>query len=187
MTTKEKQDRICLGAIVGVHGIRGELKVKSWTASDQDIGNYGLLENEDGTRSFELKVVGRSKELLRCKIKGVEDRNAAEALIGTALYVERAALPALEEEEYYQADLIGLKVVDQSSSCVAGKVVGFYNFGAGDILEIKLSATGKTELIPFTRQYVPEIDIANGKIVVSAAIMNFADDDTDKKETADEN
>ena len=158
MTTKEKKDRICLGAIVGVHGIRGELKVKSWTASDQDIGNYGLLENEDGTRSFELKVVGRSKELLRCKIKGVEDRNAAEALIGTALYVERAALPALEEEEYYQADLIGLKVVDQSSGCVAGKVVGFYNFGAGDILldngsglsrQSRVTARAMTQLISY--------------------------------------
>ncbi len=181
MTTTKKQKRICLGAIVGVHGIKGEVKVKSWTASDQDIGSYGLLENEDESRLFELEVIGRSKELLRCKIKGVNNRNAAEALIGTALYVNRDVLPDLEEEEYYQADLIGLDVVEQASNQIAGKVSGLYNFGAGDILEIKLAATGKTELIPFTRRYVPQVRIAEGRIVVSTLLMNFAADDEDKE------
>ena len=182
--TRNNQNRVCLGAVVGVHGIKGEVKVKSWTSADTDIDRYGKLENEDGSRLFELKVVGRSKELLRCKIKGVDDRNAAEALVGTALYVKRDVLPELAEEEYYQTDLIGLDVLEQSSAQTVGQVAGFYNFGAGDILEIKLSATGKTELIPFTRQYVPEIDIANGKVIVSAAITDFV---ADEERTGDEN
>ncbi len=179
---ERNEKSVCLGAIVGVHGIKGEVKVKSWTEKDRDIGSYGVLHDKSGSREFCLKVVGHSKELLRCKIKGVEDRNAAEALIGTELYVSREALPNLEEEEYYQADLIGLKVIEQTSSSEVGKIVGFYNFGAGDILEIKLKENGKTEMIPFTKVYVPEINIKEGFVVVSQALMAFAEEDK-----ADEN
>ena len=176
MTTMNEK-RVCLGAVVGAHGIRGEVKVKSWTETDRDIGAYGALQNKDGTKSFVLKVTGHSKELLRCKIKGVVDRNAAEALIGTELYVNRDVLPQLEEEEYYQTDLIGLDVIEQSSGQNIGKVVGIYNFGAGDILEIKLKSTAKTEMIPFTKQYVPEVKIADGCVVISSALINFTGDD----------
>lgn len=182
MTKKDQNNRICLGAIVGVHGIRGEVKVKSWTEADQDVGAYGVLENEDGSRSFNLRVTGRSKELLRCKIKGVDDRNAAEALIGTRFYVDRDVLPELEEEEFYQADLIGLDVVYESDKQKVGKVSGIYNFGAGDILEIKISSTGKTEMIPFTKQYVPEVSVTKGYVTVSALTLNFAKDEEDDNE-----
>lgn len=177
MTTREQNNRICLGAVVGVHGIKGEIKVKSWTACDRDIGAYGVLEDKNGLRSFELKVTGRSKELLRCKIKGIDDRNAAEALIGTELYVCREALPELEEEEYYQADLIGLRVIEKSSGQEAGTVAGVYNFGAGDILEISVNPSGKTEMIPFTREYVPEVSVKGGYVTVSSLLMNYAEDD----------
>lgn len=180
-TNSEK--RVCLGVIVGAHGIRGEVKVKSWTEADYDIGAYGKLQNKDASKLFVLKVVGHSKELLRCKIKGVDDRNAAEALIGTELYVSRDVLPELEEEEYYQTDLIGLKVIEQSSGQNIGVVSGIYNFGAGDILEIKLQSTGKTEMIPFTKQYVPEIKISDGCVLVSSALNNFADDGKDGNES----
>ena len=174
---QNSEKQVCLGAIVGVHGIKGEVKVKSWTEKDRDIGTYGVLHDKSGSKELCLKVVGHSKELLRCKIKGVDDRNAAEALIGTELYVNREALPDLDEEEYYQADLVGLKVIEQESSSEIGKISGIYNFGAGDILEIKLKVNGKTEMIPFTKVYVPQINIKEGFVVVSEALSSFADEE----------
>lgn len=176
----ENTERVCLGAIAGVHGIKGEVKVKSFTEVDSDIDQYGPLENKEATKKFSIKVTGRSKELLRVKIKGVEDRNAAEALIGTALYVNKDVLPELEEDEYYHSDLIGLKVIEKTSNQEAGKVEGVYNFGAGEILEIKVNATNKQEMIPFTKQYVPEVNVKEGYIIVESAMMNFAADDKEE-------
>ena len=177
-------NKICLGAVVGVHGIKGEVKVKSFTADDVDVEAYGKLENKDGSKSFALKVVGHSKELLRCKIKGINDRNAAEALIGTELYVNRDVLPELDDEEYYLADLIGLKVLEKSTDEEVGTVAGVYNFGAGDILEIKVAATNKLEMIPFTKEYVPDVNVCNGYITVSSVLMKYAADD--EKDASDE-
>lgn len=179
----EKKERICLGVIVGVHGIKGEVKVKSWTSDDDSIDSYGPLQTKDCSRSFALRVLGRSKELLRCKIKGIDDRNGAEALIGTELYVNRDVLPDLEEEIYYQTDLIGLDVLEQSTNRKVGTISGVFNFGAGDILEIRLDISGKQEMIPFTRQYVPELHIKEGFVTVSSSGMNFAADD---EETSNE-
>ena len=104
----EKSERICLGTVVGVHGIKGEVKVKSFTEVDRDLDKYGPVENKAGDKVFSVKVTGHSKELLRVKIKGVDDRNLAETLVGTEFYVSKSALPEPEEDEYYHADLIGL-------------------------------------------------------------------------------
>lgn len=173
---KDDLNRICLGAIVGVHGIRGEVKVKSYTATDTDIGSFGALSNEDESQTFVLKVTGRSKELLRCKIKGVDDRNKAETLIGTKFYIRRDRLPELTQtDQYYLADLVGLKVLDMQN-CEVGKVSGLYNFGAGDIVELKLSE-GKTEMLPFNRVYVPEVNIKEGFVRVCSVSLNFAPDE----------
>ena len=174
MKAENKMEQVCLGVITGVHGIRGEVKVKSFTTDEVDVASYGKLNNKDGSKSFALKVVGRSKELLRCKIKGVDDRNAAEALIGTELYVNRNVLPELDEEEYYLADLVGLKVIEQSSNQEVGTIAGVYNFGAGDILEIRINANNKLEMIPFTKEYVPEIRLQEGYVIVSSTLMNYA-------------
>ena len=174
-------ERICLGKITGVHGIKGEVKIKSFTSDDIDIEKYGKLENKESTMFFTLKVIGRSKELLRCKIKCINDRNAAEALIGTELYVNREVLPELDEEEYYLADLIGLKVIEQSSEEVKGTVAGVYNFGAGDILEIKVLSSGKLEMIPFTKEYVPEVKVSQGYLTVKSVILNYAPEDEEEK------
>ena len=184
MKAENKMEQICLGKIVGVHGIKGEVKVKSFTADDTDISAYGKLESKDGSKTFVLKVVGHSKELLRCKIKGIDDRNVAETLIGTELYVNRDVLPELDDEEYYLADLIGLKVFEQASENEVGIVAGVYNFGAGDILEIKVNATNKLEMLPFTKEYVPEVKVCDGYVKVSATLMNYAPDD--EKEFSDE-
>ena len=172
--------KICLGKIVGVHGIRGEVKVKSYTELDKDLGSYGDLEDKNSTQKFTLKVTGHSKDLLRVKIKGVDDRNKAETLIGIELYAKRDVLPEVQAEDvFYEADLVGLEVLDDQKNKVA-KVIGFYNFGAGDILEIKLQ-TGKAEMLPFNKAYVPEINLEEGYIIVTSTGMVFSEDEEDSK------
>ena len=156
--------KICLGAIVGVHGIRGEVKVKSFTEDENNLTSYGMLSDESGIRKFELKIVGHSKELLRVKIKGVDDRNVAESLIGTGLYVERTKLPSTAEEEFYHTDLIGLMALDVQGNKV-GVVNALYNFGAGDLIEIK-TTENRLEMLPFTKAFVPDINLKEGFIIV---------------------
>lgn len=169
-------NRICLGAIVGVHGIKGEVKVKSFTEVPEDIDQYGEVENESGSRKFTIKVTGHSKELLRVKIKGVDDCDEAITLKGTGFYVSKEVLPDLEEEEFYHSDLIGLEARSQESNNFVGEVIGIYNFGAGDMLEIKTSETGKSEILPFTKEYFPTVNIKDGYIIV-ASFLNFAEDE----------
>ena len=179
----ENKDRICLGAIVGVHGIRGEVKVKSFTENERDIAAYGEVEDKSGLRKFQLKIVGHSKELLRVKIAGVDDRNQAEELIGTGFYVSKSVLPALAEEEFYHADLIGLALKESASGTEIGKVEGLYNFGAGDLIDIRLKGKKSTEMLPFNRQYVPEINIKDGYIIVTS-LEDFAEDQTNESSDA---
>ena len=163
-------DKLLLGAIIGVHGIKGEVKVKSFTQIPEDIDQYGLLEDKSGAKKFDLRVIGQSKGVLRVKIKGVDNRNTSENLIGTELYIDRNLLPELEDEdEFYHTDLIGLCVKTKEGEEI-GKVLELHNFGAGDLLEVKLTS-GKTELLPFTETFVPEIDINNGIIISDDAIQ----------------
>lgn len=171
------EKRVCLGKIVAAHGLRGEVKVHSYTAHPADIDKYGEVENKDATQKFKIKVVGPHKETLRLKIEGVTDRNAAEALIGTEFYVNRNVLPQLPREEYYLTDIIGLKVYLNNLDKEIGTVVRFSNFGAGEIMEIKISGKKETEMLPFTKQYVPTINLEEGYIIVSSATMVFADDE----------
>ena len=174
------EKKICLGKIVGVHGIRGEFKVKSFTSIDRDIANYGELEDKNAQRKFSLKVTGHSKDLLRVKIKGIDDRTIAETLIGTELYAPRGVLPeVIADDVFYETDLVGLAVFDDNKNEIA-KVIGFYNFGAGDILEIKLK-TGKTEMLPFNKGYVPEVNLDEGYIIVTSTGMVFLEDEEEAK------
>ena len=167
------KDKVCLGAIVGVHGIRGEVKVKSFSEDEKNLTRYGVLSNEQGDKIFSLKIVGHSKELLRVKIEGVNDRNTAETLIGTGLYVNRDKLPSLDEEEFYHADLIGLEARGKSGA-VIGKVNALYNFGAGDLIELK-TVDGALEMLPFTKEFVPVINIKEQ--FISVEMMHFAADE----------
>ncbi|MGC2856147.1 ribosome maturation factor RimM [Novispirillum sp. DQ9] len=137
--------------------------MKSFTAEPEDITAYGPMTDETG-RVFDLDVVGRSKGVVLCVVAGVDDRNGAEALRGVRLHVDRAVLPAPEEEdEFYHADLIGL-VVEFSDGLVLGRVAAVYDFGAGDVLEVRADNGGVT-MVPFTREAVPVIDIAGGRLV----------------------
>ena len=171
------EKRVCIGKIVAAHGIKGEVKVRSNNLNPLDLDRYEVVENADASKKFSLKVVGLVSTNARVKIAGVTTRNEAEALIGTELYVPRSALPELDEDEFYLSDLIGLDVCLKTPDKKIGKVAAFQNFGAGDIIEIKLNGQKETEMLPFTKAYVPTINVEKGYIVVSSATMIFATDD----------
>jgi len=155
--------RVCLGVITGAHGVRGLVRVKSFTEVPEDVAAYGPVTDEDGARAFTLSVTGHSKHALLARVEGVADRDQAQALKGTRLYVARDAMPALDEEEtYYHADLLGLAAEDRDG-CPLGRVAAVHNFGAGDILE--LDGEGR-RLVPFTRKAVPVVDLKGGRLVV---------------------
>jgi 16S rRNA processing protein RimM len=157
--------RVLLGHIRGAHGIRGDVTIQTYTVDPAAIGTYGPLSDEVGKRTFEITSVRVTAKGVIAQIKDVVDRTAAEALRGTALYVARAALPDAAEGDYYHADLVGLSVRTTDGNAM-GKVVAVQNFGAGDLLEVQLTGTKRTELFPFTDACVPTVDIAAGHVVI---------------------
>jgi 16S rRNA processing protein RimM len=156
---------ILLAAVMGAQGLKGEMKVKTFTAAPEALRTYGRLHSKDG-RQFEITAFRLAKpgEAV-ISFQGVTDRNAAEALKGTELFVKREVLPEPGEEEFYHADLVGLEGFDSEGRLV-GKVAGLHNFGAGDVLELT-RADGDAVLIAFTKENVPVIDIAGGRITVA--------------------
>jgi len=154
---------VCVGVIAGAHGIKGEVKVKSFTEESEGFAAYGPLWDETGARRFDMTVRARAKDGLIAAIRGVTDRDAAEALRGVRLFVPRAALPEPGEDEFYYADLIGLSAELEDGSPL-GEVVAVHNFGAGDVIEIK--GAGAVLDLPFTSAVVPVVDVAKGRIVV---------------------
>lgn len=157
--------RVCLGVVTAAHGVRGAVKVKSFAQRPKDIAAYGPLEDEDGAATYTLRVIGPAKvDVVIAKLSGIADRETAEALRGARLYLPRESLPALAEEEYYHADLIGLAVV-LGDGARLGEVRAVHDFGAGDTLEIARSE-GQPLMVPFTRAVVPVIDMAAGKLVI---------------------
>ncbi len=161
---KAAEQRVCVGVIVGAHGVHGAVRVKSFTADPADIARYGPLEDEAAERRLRLHVVGNAKGVLIAKIAGVADRDRAAELRGMRLYLSRAALPPPADDEYYHADLIGLAAVLADGTPV-GRVRAVYDFGAGDTLDIA-RADGPPFMVPFTRAVVPEVDLAAGRLVI---------------------
>lgn len=158
--------RLEVGTILGAHGVKGLVKVKSHTEMPDEIATLGPLTDAEG-RPVALAVVGRVKGALLAEVEGVSDRDRAEALRGTRLFLERDRLPALEEPEtYYHADLIGLAVEDSAGRSL-GRVRALHDFGAGDVIEIA-GADGRSSVLPFTRAVLPVIDLAAGRIVVES-------------------
>jgi len=152
---------ICVGAIAGAFGVRGEVRLKSFCAEPEAIGGYGPLIDEAG-RAFEIRITRAVKGGFAARLSGVATRDAAEALKGTQLHAPRDRLPALPDDEFYHADLIGLTVVD-TGGAVLGRISAIHDHGAGDILEIR-GPRGEV-LLPFTRAAVPTVDIAAGRVV----------------------
>lgn len=178
---------VLVGAITGAHGVRGEVKVKSFTAEPAAIAAYGPLFDESGTRRFDLTLTAKggdlpdkaqpskasSKALLIGRIGGIVDRNMAEALKGQRLFVPRAQLPANEDpEEFYLTDLIGLAVRDKHGADF-GRVIDVANYGAGDLLMVDGPAEGSFD-VPFAKAFVPEIDLAGGFLIIELPEDFFA-------------
>lgn len=139
--------------------------MRTYTGDPEAIGSYGPLSDKDGKRTFRLKAVRATPKGVIARIEGVNDRNAAEALRGVDLYVDRAKLPETDEREYYHADLTGLAVRDASGAEI-GRIVTVANFGAGDLLEIRFKDVKQTEYVPFTDACVPEVNVEAGYAVV---------------------
>ena len=157
--------RVCIAQIGAAHGVRGEVRLKPFTEDPLAVTRYGALESEDGRRRFEIEGARRAKDMLVVRLKGVTDRDAAEALKNIRLYVAREKLPQPEADEFYHADLVGLTAQKQNGETV-GTVKAVHNFGAGDLLEIE-PADGATIMLPFNEATVPVVDIAAKKIVVA--------------------
>ena len=168
-----------MGVITGVRGLKGEVRIKSFTAEPKDIGTYGKLLNETGSKTFKLKVTGSAKGQLLARIGDVNDRTAAEALKGTELFVSRDKLPDAEEDEFYHTDLIGLTAVGLDGSDL-GKVTAVEDHGAGPFLEIEAEVSF---LVPFTKEVVPEILIGEGRVVIDPPDGLFEPGEPEEEET----
>ncbi|HZP98813.1 MAG TPA: ribosome maturation factor RimM [Reyranella sp.] len=156
--------RVLLGVVAAPHGVRGLVRIKSYTEEPMALGSYGPLSDESGRKKYRVEPLSAAKGAVLARIEGVADRTAAEALRGLRLYVERTALPATGEREWYEADLIGLAAVGRDGRDW-GKVVAFHDFGAGSVMEVSGGSTGGV-MLPFTDEAVPEIDVAGGKVTV---------------------
>jgi 16S rRNA processing protein RimM len=159
-------ERICIAQIGGAHGIRGEVKLKSFTADPMAVRNYGLLTTEDGSATFEIEAVRPAKGHLIARFRGVSDRDAAERLTNLKLFVPRERLPPPSADEFYHADLIGLSAMTADGTEV-GTIIAVHDFGAGDILELRPPAGGTTIMLPFNEACVPGVDIAGRRIIVA--------------------
>jgi 16S rRNA processing protein RimM len=159
-------DRVCVAQIGAAHGIRGEVRLRSFTEDPKAVASYGTLESEDGTRHFEIETLRPAKDHFVARLAGISDRDTAEKLTNVKLYVPRDRLPPIKEEGiFYHADLVGLTALAADHTLI-GKVTAVLNFGAGDILEVTPDGGGQPLLVPFTDAAVPEIDMAARIMVV---------------------
>jgi 16S rRNA processing protein RimM len=161
MAATEK--RVLVGIVTGPHGVRGAVRIKSFTARPEDVARYGPLADAAGRR-FALRLVGAAKGVLIGRLDGVENRDAAAALRGHHLYLPRSALPPVAADEFYHADLIGLDAV-LGDGTVLGRVRAVHDFGAGDTLEIERHQAPPA-MVPFTRAVVPLIDLDRGRLLI---------------------
>ncbi len=172
----KENDRVCIGVVTGVHGLKGLIRVKPFTETPEAVAAYGSVETEDGSRRLKLEVANRAgKGQVAVRVAGITDRETAAALKGQRLHVRRGHLPPPDADEFYHADLIGL-AVERASGVSVGTVRAIYDFGAGDVLEIA-DETGAIIMVPFTRDAVPEIDLTAGRIVVADAHIDMSEEE----------
>jgi len=162
----EDAKRVCLGCAIGARGLKGEVRIKTFTQDPLAIGAYGPLQDEARTRQFEISNVQTSKDGVVARLKGISTREEADALKGVEFYVDRDRLPDVENDStFYFEDLIGLVAINEDGSAL-GQVVAVQNFGAGDLLEVRPATGGATVLVPFTREIVPDIDKETGWLLM---------------------
>jgi 16S rRNA processing protein RimM len=161
-------DRLCIGVVVGAHGVRGAVRIKPFTEDPADLTAYGPLTTETGQK-WRLKGASvDGKGVVTAKIDGVEDRTQADALKGAKLYIERGALPEAEEDEFYIADLIGLAAESLTGEKL-GMVKAVFDFGAGEIVEV--AGEQGSILVPFTKAAVPVVDIKAKRVVIDPPVL----------------
>ncbi len=164
-SSDQKGARVCVATFSSAHGVKGALRLKSFTENPDDVARFNQLQSEDTQTIYDIEIVSHTgKGELIVRVEGVETREAAELLKGERLYVSRNELPEAGEEEFYHADLIGLTVKTTSGKTV-GTVRAVFDFGAGDMLEI-LPKEGALIMVPFTRKVVPIVDLAKGRVVI---------------------
>ena len=164
--TDASSARIAVGIFGAPHGVRGEMRLKSYTSDPLAITDYTPLTDQSGQRRFVLKKARTFKyDMLIVTVEGVTDRDAAARLTNLELYASRDVMPEVEEDEFYHADLIGLRALDDSGKDI-GIVLAMHNFGAGDIVEVKPLDGGASLLLPFTKAIVPHVDIQAGTITI---------------------
>ena len=161
--------RVLIAQIGAAHGVRGEVRLKAFTADPLSVTRYGPLETEDGKHRFEIEAVRPAKDVLVARFKGVADRTAAEALKNLRLYVAREKLPPPADDEFYVADLVGL-TVETAAGAAFGTVKAVHNFGAGDLIEIAPADGSASMMLPFTETTVPTVDVAQKKIVIAPPV-----------------
>lgn len=171
---EQMENPVQMAVIGAAHGIKGELRVKTFTGDPLALADYSPLYAKDGRR-FEILDIRPAGNVVVVRFKGINDRTAAEALTGTELFADRSVLPEAEEDEFFHSDLVGLAVRDESGATI-GKVTAVQNYGGGDILEIS-HADRKGVLIPFSRAAVPQIDVRDGFIVVDPIAAGLVDDE----------
>ena len=171
---------VLVGRFGAAHGVRGEIRLKSFTADPRAIASYGALTDASGTRRFALAGLRVVKDdMCVVRVEGVADRTAAEQLTNVELFLPRAQLPPPEEDEFYLADLVGLAAVLETGEPY-GTIERVLDFGAGDILEIRPSGGGETRLVPFTKAAVPDVDIAGGRVTVVPPVEVAGEPDQDQ-------
>jgi 16S rRNA processing protein RimM len=167
-----EQRLVCVAAVAAAHGVRGALKLKTFTEDPLNVGVYGPLLDEAGHELFTVRVIGPVKGGVTVAAEGITDRDAAEALRGLRLYVPRERLPEPEADSFYYEDLVGLTVVDTEGATL-GQVAAVHDFGAGEVLEYRNEA-GQTGMVAFTTALVPEVDLARGRVVVVPEVREAA-------------
>jgi len=158
-------EKVCVGAIAGSFGVRGEVRLKSFCAEPSAIGDYGTLTSEDGSRQFTVKITRSVKTGFAARLSGIASKEEADALRGEKLFAPRDMLPNLPDDEYYYADLIGLTVVDTGGED-CGRIHAVLNHGATDLLEVRAKGQKGTVLVPFTKDIVPTVDLTSGRVVI---------------------
>lgn len=172
-----------MAQIGAAHGLKGEVRLWSFTQDPSAVAHYGALETEDGSRRLEISNMRAAKDCFIARLRGVDDRNAAEALRNTRLYIERDRLPDTEDDDtFYHADLVGLSAVTSDGETI-GEVIAVQNFGAGDIIEVR-RADMSTVMFPFNNAVVPQIDLAAGRMTIAPPIETGSEAEEAEEEMA---